>query len=312
MHDAAPHHGRRGSASWSPRRRLRGGLRGANDAKIPNTKYTCCAGQTRNKLLEQRVHLTNRTAGRCRPGATDPVAARPVDVDRGTPDIAPMSTTIMPRAPQRSREQPRQPLQRFSSRHTRTRKDLIHSPQSSYASPQRATSPGSACEGVAAPHPPTHARTHAHQCRQGPPPHGRHCERTRRRHRRSRSPTHPTARGDTSPDGHDSVRTIHARELEVTSITAHKQILHKSSQTRRHKHTHAHTHKTVQFSQQPHSRTDLGHSALPHHSAAPATAAAAGPAALRAAARAPPHTPRHLEPPPPRPPPPRRCCSLRP
>ena len=28
-----------------------------------NTKYSCDTGQTRNKLLEQRVHLTNHTAG---------------------------------------------------------------------------------------------------------------------------------------------------------------------------------------------------------------------------------------------------------
>ena len=28
-----------------------------------NTKYTCDTGQTRNKLLEQWVHLTNHTAG---------------------------------------------------------------------------------------------------------------------------------------------------------------------------------------------------------------------------------------------------------
>ena len=30
--------------------------------QIPNTKYTCNTGQTRNKLLEQWVHLTNHTA----------------------------------------------------------------------------------------------------------------------------------------------------------------------------------------------------------------------------------------------------------
>ena len=34
-----------------------------------NTKYTCDTGQTRNKLLEQWVHLTNHTAGHSRPTA---------------------------------------------------------------------------------------------------------------------------------------------------------------------------------------------------------------------------------------------------
>ena len=33
-----------------------------------NTKYTCDTGQTRNKLLEQWMHLTNHTAGHSRPG----------------------------------------------------------------------------------------------------------------------------------------------------------------------------------------------------------------------------------------------------
>ena len=31
--------------------------------QIPNTKYTCDTGQTRNKLLEQWVHLANHAAG---------------------------------------------------------------------------------------------------------------------------------------------------------------------------------------------------------------------------------------------------------
>ena len=35
-----------------------------------NTKYTCDTGQTRNKLLEQWVHLTNHTAGHSRPSTT--------------------------------------------------------------------------------------------------------------------------------------------------------------------------------------------------------------------------------------------------
>ena len=38
--------------------------------QIPNTKYTRDTGQTRNKLLEQWVHLTNHTAGHSRPGTT--------------------------------------------------------------------------------------------------------------------------------------------------------------------------------------------------------------------------------------------------
>ena len=38
--------------------------------KNTNTKYTCDTGQTRNKLLEQWVHLTNHTAGHSRPGTT--------------------------------------------------------------------------------------------------------------------------------------------------------------------------------------------------------------------------------------------------
>ena len=42
--------------------------------KIQNTKYTCDTGQTRNKLLEQWVHLTNHTAGHSRPGTTHQTA----------------------------------------------------------------------------------------------------------------------------------------------------------------------------------------------------------------------------------------------
>ena len=42
--------------------------------QIPNTKYqipnTCDTGQTRNKLLEQWVHLTNHAAAHSRPGTT--------------------------------------------------------------------------------------------------------------------------------------------------------------------------------------------------------------------------------------------------
>ena len=38
--------------------------------QIPNAKYTCNTGQTRSKLLEQWVHLTNLTAGQSRPGTT--------------------------------------------------------------------------------------------------------------------------------------------------------------------------------------------------------------------------------------------------
>ena len=37
-----------------------------------NTKYTCDTGQTRNKLLEQWVHLQNHAAGHSRPGTTRP------------------------------------------------------------------------------------------------------------------------------------------------------------------------------------------------------------------------------------------------
>ena len=39
-----------------------------------NTKYTCDTGQTRNKLLELWVHLTNHTAGHSRPGTTHQTA----------------------------------------------------------------------------------------------------------------------------------------------------------------------------------------------------------------------------------------------
>ena len=42
----------------------------ANTNTNTNTKYTCDTGQTRNKLLEQWMHLTNRTAGHSRPGTT--------------------------------------------------------------------------------------------------------------------------------------------------------------------------------------------------------------------------------------------------
>ena len=38
--------------------------------KYQTPKYTCDTGQTRNKLLEQWVHLTNRAAGHSRPGTT--------------------------------------------------------------------------------------------------------------------------------------------------------------------------------------------------------------------------------------------------
>ena len=36
------------------------------EGTIQNTKYACNTGQTRNKLLEQWVHLTNHTAGHSR------------------------------------------------------------------------------------------------------------------------------------------------------------------------------------------------------------------------------------------------------
>ena len=42
--------------------------------KIPNTKYTCDTGQTRNQLLEQLVHLANHAAGHWRPGTTHQTA----------------------------------------------------------------------------------------------------------------------------------------------------------------------------------------------------------------------------------------------
>ena len=42
--------------------------------QIPNTKYTCDTGQTRNKLLEQWVHLANHAAGHSRPGTTHQTA----------------------------------------------------------------------------------------------------------------------------------------------------------------------------------------------------------------------------------------------
>ena len=48
----------------------RGGLRwrrGTNTNTNTNTKYTSDTGQTRNKLLEQWMHLTNHTAGHSRP-----------------------------------------------------------------------------------------------------------------------------------------------------------------------------------------------------------------------------------------------------
>ena len=38
--------------------------------RTPNAKYTYNTGRTRNKLLEQWVHLTNHTAGHSRPGTT--------------------------------------------------------------------------------------------------------------------------------------------------------------------------------------------------------------------------------------------------
>ena len=40
-----------------------------------NTKYTCDTGQTRNKLLEQWVHLTNHTAGHSITAAQSPSAS---------------------------------------------------------------------------------------------------------------------------------------------------------------------------------------------------------------------------------------------
>ena len=45
-----------------------------SEQEIPNTKYMCDTGQTRNKLLEQWVHLTNHAAGHSRPGTTPPTA----------------------------------------------------------------------------------------------------------------------------------------------------------------------------------------------------------------------------------------------
>ena len=59
--------------------------------QIPNTKCTCDTGQTRNKLLEQWVHLANHAAGHSRPGTTHQTA------------YSDLSRTAIPRAEQRVR-----------------------------------------------------------------------------------------------------------------------------------------------------------------------------------------------------------------
>ena len=72
LSNANPHRRRR--HHWSNRRRWpfrrAGHPNASRGPKIQNTKCTCDTGQTRNKLLEHWVRLTNRAAGQSRPGTT--------------------------------------------------------------------------------------------------------------------------------------------------------------------------------------------------------------------------------------------------